>query len=244
MDYDKTFTRRAAAYTYAVKTYPNALKEEFDTAVKMCGPLEAGDCLVNIPAACIEIEPFLPAGVKHVAIETNAEFARINSVAVGSFGAIPLDSGGASHILCLASLHHATVEERLQFYREAWRVLKPGGRLVIGDVDAGTAQAAWLNEFVDAHNSMGHIGLFWQEDDVVGIESVGFKTTTNLQEYLWRFNGQKEEIDFVRHLFGLDLADDAVIASGLEEYFPGRQRNTLPWALRYFIGVKSTYCLT
>ena len=240
MDYDKTFTKRAAAYTYAVKRYPGALKEEFSTAVQMCEPLGAGDCLVNIPAACIEIEPFLPRGIDHIAIETNAEFARLNGVAIGSFDTIPLESERASHILCLASLHHATEGEREQFYREALRVLRPGGRLVIGDVAADTTQAAWLNEFVNAKNSFGHSGLFWKEGDRLGLESAGFRTTTQMQEYSWSFDGPKEEIDFIRNLFGLDLAGDDDIRTGLEQYFPGRQRNTLPWALRYFIGIKPT----
>jgi SAM-dependent methyltransferase len=241
MDYDATFTQRARAYTYAVKTYPATLKEEFSTAVKMCQPFSQGDRLVNIPAACIDIDAFLPPGVEHIPIETNAEFARLNGVPVGKFDAIPLEDGAATHILCLASLHHATVAERQEFYAEAWRVLRPGGRLVIGDVAEGTRQAAWLNEFVDAHNSLGHKGLFWKEGDTGLIAAAGFETTTCLRSYEWRSAGPEAEIDFVSHLFGLDRATDEEIVAGLNQYFPGRVVGAeLPWALRYFIAVKPT----
>ena len=241
MDYDATFTQRARAYTYAVKTYPANLKEEFSTAVKMCEPFSQGDRLVNIPAACIDIDPFLPTGVEHIAIETNTEFAKLNGVPVGSFNAIPLEDGAATHILCLASLHHATLAERQEFYAEAWRVLRPGGKLVLGDVAAETPQATWLNDFVDAHNSLGHKGLFWKEEDVEGFVGAGFRATTCLRSYKWHYAGSEAEIDFVRHLFGLDLATDKEIIAGLNQYFPGRVAGAeMPWALRYFIAVKPT----
>jgi SAM-dependent methyltransferase len=240
MDYDTTFTRRAESYTYAVKQYPGTLEEEFRTAVEMCFPLNAGDCLVNIPAACIEIGPWLPASVEHIPFETNAEFARRNGVATAAFDTIPLKDCVASHVLCLASLHHATGEERERFYAEAWRVLKPGGRLVLGDVAADTPQASWLNEFVHAHNSLGHCGLFWKEEDAVGLERAGFSVQTRMRDYIWKSQDSAGELDFVRHLFGLDLATDAEIIDGLDHSFPGRPACSIPWALRYFIGIKST----
>jgi SAM-dependent methyltransferase len=235
MDYDNTFRIRAASYTYAVKRYPETLEAEFRIAIEMCAPFQPGDCLVNIPAACIEIEPFFPGGaIDYKPFETNAEFARLNGVPTAAFDQIPLEAETASHVLCLASLHHATQDERRRFYREAWRVLRPGGRLIIGDVDADTPQAVWLNTHVDRYNSLGHRGIFWSQEDADSIAQEGFQVETRLRTYSWPSASVAEELDFTRHLFGLDLATDGDILEALDTAFPGRPQATIPWSLRYF----------
>ncbi len=240
MDHDAIFTKRAASYTYAVKQYPDTLKDEFRVAVDMCAPLVAGDLLVSIPGACVELEPWIPSGVEYLPLETSAELAERNRVATAKLDAIPLKDRQASHVLSLASLHHATPAERAAFYAEAWRILRPGGRLLIGDVDAESPQAAWLNTFVHRHNSLGHCGLFWKEADAERIAQAGFAVKTCLRDYEWRSASAAAELDFTRHLFGLDLATDAEIGAGLDTYFPGRPPATIPWSLRYFVAIKPT----
>ena len=240
MDYNKTFTNRAKSYTYAVKTYPEALKEEFETAVRMCGPFLKDNRLLNIPAACIDIESFLPSEVEYFPFETNPEFASLNGVSVCKFDEIPLEKESISHILCLASLHHATQDERAAFYREAWRILQQDGKLIIGDVDSGSPQDPWLNEFVNRYNSLGHRGMFWKKEDSKLLEQTGFTVKTSVQEYSWNFKGSSEKMDFVRNLFGLDMATDDEIVNGLEKYLKSSGADPIPWRLRYFIASKPT----
>ena len=238
MDYDATFAKRGRSYKYAMDTYPHAMDAEFQTAVRVCG-LSAGDVLLNIPAACIPLP--VPPDVNYLCYETNASFAALTGLPCCSLGAIPLLDGSVDVIVTLASLHHATDEERAAFYTEARRLLKPGGRLLIGDVASGSAQDAWLNQFVDAHNSSGHRGRFWSCSDAGLLSSCGFSVEVSEQSYTWGFPSWEAAIDFSRHLFGLDLATDAQISEGLQRHLsPVRHEGggvCVPWSLLYFTSI-------
>ncbi|GAB2498252.1 hypothetical protein GCM10027063_42140 [Promicromonospora xylanilytica] len=53
---------------------------------------------------------------------------------------LPADDGSLDHIVSALALHHVPEEDRARFAHEAWRALRPGGRLTIvdfGDPDAG-----------------------------------------------------------------------------------------------------------
>jgi len=237
MDYDATFAKRGRSYKYAMDTYPHALDAEFQTAVRMCR-LSAGDVLLNIPGGGVPLGPFVPLDVEYLCYETNAAFAALFSIPCCTFSSIPLPSSSVDVIVSLAALHHATEEERGAFYGEARRLLKPGGSLVIGDVALGSAQDAWLNEFVDAHNSSGHRGRFWSPEDAGLLSVCGFSVEVSTQSYPWVFPSWRAVVDFSRHLFGLDLATDAQIEEGLQRYLlPLRDEESgirIPWSLLYF----------
>jgi SAM-dependent methyltransferase len=240
MDYDKTFETRGHKYKYATETYPNVLDSEFQTAVAMC-ELEPGMVLVNIPAACVPLHAYLQsavADIEYVPLESNRAFAELTGVPYSPLDALDLPDNSADVIVSLASLHHATDAERRAFYGECRRVLRPGGRLVVGDVARGSAQDAWLNTFVDLYNSAGHKGQFWSSADVPLFEECGFSVTLRNASYTWGFRSRPAMLDFCKNLFGLDLATDAQITDGLAQYLkpaPCDDGLKLPWNLMYFI---------
>lgn len=234
MEYDAVFTRRGQSYAYAVNAYPDALAEEFAVAAEMCAA-DAGQTVINIPGACVDISRYLPRGVHYAAYETNVTFARLAELPTCTWTSIPVASASADRVLSLASLHHADADERRAFYTEVRRVLRPnGGAFIIGDVVAQSPQAAWLNEFVNTWNSVGHTGKFWSEADVGLLKECGFTTVeTTLRTYRWGFKDRHEMTDFCRHLFGLDKADDATIYSGLQTYLSATETG-FDWTLVYF----------
>jgi SAM-dependent methyltransferase len=235
MDYNKTFESRGHKYKYATDTYPHALDSEFKTAIKMC-ELKPGMILVNIPAACIPLHNYLPADAEfgYVPLESNKAFANLTGVPYSPLDAIQLPDKSADVIISLASLHHASDSERIVFYAECRRVLRPGGRLVIGDVMRGSTQDAWLNTFVNMYNSAGHNGQFWSGADARLLENSGFKVTIKNPMYTWDFESNVGMIDFCRNLFGLDCAADSQIERGLVQYL-GAKNCSIPWQLMYFI---------
>ena len=52
--------------------------------------------------------------------------------------------------------HHIPVEQRLDAVREAWRVLRPGGRLVLHDFAEDSPVARWFTEVVHPYSRTGH----------------------------------------------------------------------------------------
>lgn len=232
MDYNNTFSKRCRSYAYAVSTYPEALRNEFQTAVEELN-LQPTDILLNIPASCIPLTSYYTVQPKYTyEFETNEEFASLTNIPICSFYNIPLPNASVSKIISLASLHHMSEDERPVFYRECKRVLMPGGELVIGDVKRESKQADWLNTFVNQYNSSGHKGIFFSEEDCIPLQKEGFITSIKEREYTWNFNSTDSMIDFTKHLFGLDLATDQIILNGLQEYL--QPNNTLiDWKLIY-----------
>jgi SAM-dependent methyltransferase len=236
MEYGTLFSKRATTYLHALKTYPAVLANEFRAAVEKC-QLQQDDTLLLIPCSCEHIQPWLPSTVKCIEYETNAELAAATDKPYCQFSAVPLPNASVTRILSLATLHHLTTEERAAFYKEAMRLLKPDGKLILGDVIQGSPQDRWLNLFVDTFNSYGHKGRFFTEADAALLESAGFQVDIQHAEYTWDFKSQEEMVVFCRNLFHLDRATDADIKEGLQTHFD-ISNNTLQWKLIYFICTK------
>ena len=232
MDYDLVFSKRAEQYNYATKTYPHVLVNELRVAASMADA-KKGTIVVNVPGACVDISPYLASGVIYKPYETNAVFAKVAGVAHSDFGVIPEPDVSVDVVLSLASLHHSNDSERALFYKEALRVLKPGGKMIIGDVSSGSSVDKWLNEFVRLYN--GHNGTFWSIEDAVMM--TGFDVSVEVKKYKWTFTGSEEMVDFCRNLFGLFGATDSEIVDGLRKYL-GASDTGFYWSLMYFSATK------
>jgi SAM-dependent methyltransferase len=237
MEYEQLFSKRAKSYLSAIDTYPNVLDNEFLTAIQVCN-LQHGQTLLTIPSSCEKLENYIPSvlNIQHVALETNKELASLTGKTYCTFDSIPINNNSVDTILSLATLHHCTHDERIHFYEEACRILKPGGQLIIGDVLKDSDQDRWLNIFVNKYNSLGHKGVFWSNDDIELLESCGFSVSTTIKEYTWNFSDKASMYDFIRKLFYVYLASDNDIYNGLQEYLHTDFINCIfKWKLIYFI---------
>lgn len=220
--------------------YGEALDHEFLTAVKVLD-LQKGEVLLNIPAGGVPIHKYIDPtlGVECLRFETSEAFAESDGIPFCEYTDIPLADATVDKILVLASLHHVVADDRPAVYKELARVLKPGGMLVIGDVIRGSAQDAWLNGFVDAHNSAGHQGLFFTESDADLLEDVGgVDVSVSRHRYRWDLKGAEDAIDFTRNLFGLDMLPgngegDRMLLEAMQSIL-GFDGSGFPWELIYF----------
>lgn len=245
MDYNNTFETRCKEFKYAMDTYPHVMDEEFETAIEICS-LQPHDTLLNIPAACIPLDKYFgdTEPKRYLTYETNKTFGALTATPHCELYSIPEQAGSITKIISLASLHHASDDERFAFYTEAVRLLNPcNGMLIIGDVIEESDQARWLNIFVDQYNPNGHKGKFWSSKDCELLENAGFVVKTHVKHYVWKFASTPELLDFIRHLFGVSRATDSDILTGVHTYLHPLHFEDgsihIPWSLMYFISTIS-----
>jgi SAM-dependent methyltransferase len=229
------------------------MKNEFEKALdflkeKLQSSSDHELIFVNIPADRL-FEKYLfdfpfKNKIEYIPYELNKSFADILGFKNATIESIDLSNDKTDIILSIAALHHFNQDERLTFYKECKRILKPDGVLLIGDVLKGSKQDKWLNEYVNEYNSNGHNGIFFTEDEKFILEKVGFQVETELVEYTWNFDSIESMCEYCINLFGLDkISSDDFILQGIEKYLDYSVNDDLTcqfsWGLIYFKSINS-----
>jgi len=201
--YEEIFNQRGRSYHLAMEKYPQARNAEFHAAVKRLHQIP-GSTILDLPAGGGYLQQFLGEQITYLAYDFSGEFndnhAKIKKCKESRVG---LSDHSVDEIVSLAALHHIVAREA--FYAEMYRILKPGGRLIIGDALAEGKLDEFLNGFLDQWNSMGHNGRFIEEEDIKEIEQAGFRVKMEVDHYHWKFDSLQSALDFFRLLFCLDL---------------------------------------
>ena len=221
--YEDIFNHRGQAYHAAMRFAPLARKREFEFALRGAG-LAPGDTVCDLPSGGGYLSGFIDVPqIKTISVENTHVFyeecRRLPGVEARlcPLDATGLSDGSADYVVSLAGLHHAA--NRRTVFVEMNRILAPGKNICIADVVADSAVAWFLDEFVDAHNSMGHTGDFFHESWIAELAAAGFAGMEWHEEaYTWDFSGEEEMTQFCRLLFGLDLATPQVVRRGIQNY--------------------------
>jgi SAM-dependent methyltransferase len=244
--YSDIFAQRGREYHEAMCAWPHACRLEFEAILAVARPIP-GETVVDLPAAGSYFQDWLDVSpLRFIAIDPSPVFhefsrRRVAESYLSPMEALPLPAGSVDLVMSQAGLHHAP--DWLAIFREVCRVLRPGGRFAIGEVEEGSDVARFLNEFVDEHNPQGHAGQFVGESFRQSLQAAGFSIREDkAASYAWCLPSRADLAKFLGLLFGLRDASEAQILEGAERYL-GVVANPddsidLAWSLRIMLAIK------
>jgi len=237
-DYKEIFDARGGQYERAMRLYPDARAQEFEMILGLAD-LQPGWRVVDAPAGGGYLAAFSHTPVEWIGIETTSVFGsacaerRLNVVCTRTLTNLPLADETVDCVISLAGVHHLTDAAKTRFFGEALRILRPGGVFALADVHEHSPVAAFLNGFVDAHNPMGHDGLFLGEHTTAALRGLGFGVENGERHrYFWNFPSERAMGRFCGLLFGLEGVDEDTIAQAVADIL-GRESTRDGVAMRW-----------
>lgn len=130
---------------------------------------------------------------------------------------MPFAEAAIDGVVSLAALHHVT--DKRSFYREACRVLKSGGALVVCDARQGSRTALFLDAIIDRYSATGHRGAYLDATLGSELRAAGFEVARQGPENCaWEFGRRADMADFCRLLFGLERGSHAEVRAGIDAH--------------------------
>lgn len=224
-DYSQVFTQRGHMYNRASKRYPLARATERRLILDRLD-LRAGLTVCDAPAGggyvAAGIAELFGDGVRVICVEPSAKFAAgIDSKfdrVVSPLEKIDLPDASVDRVVSLAGLHH--LPSKLAFFREAARILKPGGVFAVGDVMTGTPAALFLNGPVDRLSETGHDGEFLAAGELTRLLATAGLRNANEEHcrYTWDFPAEQAMAAYCKDLFGLTKADETEVRREIDKH--------------------------
>lgn len=215
MNYEQIFNQRGGLYHHAMQAWPEIRAHEFETVLSYL-PLCRGSSLLDVPAGGGYLKHYLPDYVDWTGHEPCQSFQPLGSQS-DSLLPLAFANGHFDAVASVAGVHHLT--DKLQLWQEVFRVLKPGGSLVVMDVYENSPTARFLDEFVGRFNQTGHEGIYLNSSSVSELCQVGFERVSQQTEPVeWRALNATVLARFCMQLFGLEGVNLWQVKDGLQQY--------------------------
>ena len=237
---------RVGLFNQANRRYPEARATERALLIERLN-LEPGLAICDVGAGggylAEGIDAVLPGECRILCVENSGAFLdsiddRFDKI-LSSLCRIDLADAMVDRVSCLAGLHHQ--ERKGDFFREAHRILRPGGRVVVADVLDGSPPAKFLNDSVDRYTDIGHDGMFLHPGELTGLMTeAGFDNASEqYEEYTWNFPDRKTMIWFCQTLFRMGKATPQQVEQEIDRYLQVTESPSgvhLHWSLIYANG--------
>jgi len=244
-EYKTIFDKRAKDYIEALITFPEVRKDEFDNFIKFL-ELKENEKFLDTPCGTGICSTFLSDSIQYTGLDPCSVFVDfcknkgINTIQA-DMDQQNFTDNNFDVIGSLAGVHH--ISDRKSLYSEWFRILKPGGRLVVLDVAKNSPTSRFLNHFVDRHNSTGHQGLFLDKKDKTLLDIIGFKKIEKKNiDCTWSAVNREAMYNFFRALFALDkLPNNLLLHEELNKNFKITETNLgyqLIWPLTCIRAIK------
>jgi len=245
-EYVRTFDARGGSYNRATAGAPLARSGERACLLELLH-LRPDHVVCDVPAGggyvADGVRTVLRTPAQIVCIEPSPAFAAALDPAyvvhLAPLDAWPVADASVDRVASLAGLHH--VDQKTALFGEAARALRAGGRMAVGDVQADTAPARFLDGPVHRYTTAGHRGRFVRAGELTALlERAGFVDVEETHRRChWRFTSVAQMVEFCRTLFGMVTATPGEVADALYASFAVREQAheiLLPWSLTFAAG--------
>lgn len=242
-DYESLFQQRGNRYHQAMKLVPNARDREFAQVVRHLRP-RPNDMVADVPAGGGYLGRYLPASTTYWAHEPCDTFGPAPHVDRDKpehgpeLLPLPWKDQSIDAVVSLAGVHH--LECKQGFFDECRRVTREDGRFVLSDVDEDSAVARFLDDFVGAHNSTGHEGLYLSNLTRDELAASGWSVHLDQRVSCpWVFADAQQLAFFFRTLFDLQGLEDSQILEAVEAYLGinSSEQLEVAWSLRTLVAL-------
>ncbi len=153
---------------------------------------------------------------------------------------IPLRDNSVDKLVSLASFHHVLNKEKA--FKEFYRVIKKGGKLIIGDVADQTNVQRYFDGPVNSFCSTGHKHIFLDENRAKELcRYAGFSEMKfSIEQTPWVFCNEKEAGRFLHLIHDATCTPEECLMMA-KEYLGFSQKKdkfSLNWQLFYLVAEK------
>ena len=241
---------RAKLYKEAFRDFPNARKHDLEIMKKHLAPkpgeiileVGAGNGLFSGTIADLigNAGELIVSDPSSEQLDGVVELGKQNIKIVQSYAAtLELEDNIVEAIWSYGAVHHTFYKTKM--FQIFYKTLRPGGRVVIGDVFVGSALAKHFDDKVAKYCATGHEVTFLSKEYAETLCFLaGFKQPT-FQDInaLWEFNSKEDIGNFLYKLHAMTKTTPRECLAGAEEILGIIKQNN-----KYFLNWPMTMMLT
>lgn len=240
--YQEHFNQRGSAYEQAMRRFPLARAAEFQQVID-AALLKPNMSVADVPAGGGYLRQFLPEHCTWHGHEPCASFRHhsVNGTIGQPLLPLPWPENSLDAAISLAGVHH--LQDKRPLFRELHRILKPQARFVLSDVEEHSSVARFLDEYIGAHNSTGHEGIYLNGATLNQLEECGFAIELHQHNrFHWQFETTDDMAAFSQQLFDVRSASCAALKQAIRDYLGITQINDqcvgMRWSLTTITATK------